>query len=128
MKNHLINRSKKFALDVMEMVEFLPKSATAKIISFQLVKSATSVGANYRAVCRARSDKEFVSKMQIVLEESDESGYWLELIQAKGWADVSMLIQESNELVAIFVSSLKTVKARTKASRNQYSPTTDPKT
>jgi four helix bundle protein len=128
MKNLLINRSKKFALDVMEMVEFLPKIATAKIISFQLVKSATSVGANYRAVCRARSDKEFISKMQIVLEEADESGYWLELIQEKGWADVSMLLQESNELVAIFVSSLKTVKAKTNLSRNKPNSPPNPKT
>ncbi|PRY83796.1 four helix bundle protein [Mongoliibacter ruber] len=110
MQNLLKQRTKRFALDIIELVEFLPKVLSAKIISYQLVKSATSVGANYRAVCRARSDNEFISKMQIVLEEVDESGYWLELIQEKAWADVTKLLQEANELTAIFVSSLKTIK------------------
>ncbi|MCH7414744.1 four helix bundle protein [Belliella sp. R4-6] len=112
MQNQIKQRTKRFALEVIDIVDSLPNSASAKIISYQLAKSSTSVGANYRAVCRARSDKEFISKLQIVLEEADESGYWLELIQAKGWVDVSKQLQEANELTAIFVSSLKTVKNR----------------
>ena len=112
MQNQIKQRTKRFALEVIDIVDSLPNSASAKIISYQLAKSSTSVGANYRAVCRARSDKEFISKLQIVLEEADESGYWLELIQAKGWVDVSKQLQEANELTAIFVTSLKTVKNR----------------
>lgn len=112
MQSLIKQRTKRFALDVIDLIESLPNSVSVKVISYQLVKSATSVGANYRAVCRARSDKEFISKLQIVLEEADESGYWLELIQAKGWVDVSRQLKEVNELTAIFVSSLKTIKNR----------------
>ena len=65
------------------MVEGLPKSNTISIVSNQIVRSGTSVGANYRAVCRARSDREFVSKMNIVLEEADETLFWLEIIREK---------------------------------------------
>lgn len=69
-----------FALDVLELVDALPRSQKAKVITYQLVKAATSVGANYRAACRARSKAEYVSKMQTVLEESDESHFWLQLL------------------------------------------------
>jgi four helix bundle protein len=80
-----------------------------------------SVGANYRAAFRARSDKEFISKLSIVLEESDESLYWLEIIQEMNWLpseSLSPLISEANELTAIFVSSLKTVKERLDETKN----------
>ncbi|MES2487442.1 MAG: four helix bundle protein [Bacteroidota bacterium] len=83
-----------------------------------MAKCGTSVGANYRAACRARSDREFIAKMEIVLEEADEVLYWLELIIAKQWVDNQMLNfvwNEGNQLTAIFVSSLKTVKARSNA-------------
>ncbi|MFD2033302.1 four helix bundle protein [Belliella marina] len=119
MQNLIKQRTKRFALDVIEIIESLPNSASARIISYQLAKSSTSVGANYRAVCRARSDKEFISKLQIVLEEADESGYWLELIQAKGWVDVSKQLQEANELTAIFVTSLKTIKNRSNSNNEK---------
>ena len=97
------------------MVELLPNITSAKVIINQIVRSATSVGANYRAVNRARSDKEFISKLNIVLEESDETLYWLELIYLRNWLPSETLlplITEANELTAIFVSSLKTVKER----------------
>ena len=97
------------------MVELLPNITSAKVIINQIVRSATSVGANYRAVNRARSDKEFISKLNIVLEESDETLYWLELIYLRNWLPSETLlplISEANELTAIFVSSLKTVKER----------------
>ena len=100
---------------ILDLVEELPVSIAGKAIANQIVRSGTSVGANYRAVCRARSDREFISKMNIVVEESDETLFWLELIEEKKWIDIDkllMLTKEANELTSIFVSSLKTVKLR----------------
>lgn len=76
-------RTKKFSLSIIDIVDLIPPKVSTKVISYQLAKSGTSVGANYRASLRARSDKEFISKMNIVLEESDESMFWLEIIQEK---------------------------------------------
>ena len=115
MKNDLKDRTKKFSLQIINFIELLPKKLAASIIAKQLVRSATSVGANYRAVCRARSDKEFIAKMNIVLEEADESCFWLELISEENWLNkdiVFPILKESNELIAIFVSTLKTINAR----------------
>lgn len=115
MKNDLKDRTKKFSLQIINLIELLPKNLAASIIGKQLIRSATSVGANYRAVCRARSDKEFISKMNIVLEEADESCFWLELISEKNWLHKDILLpilKEANELTAIFVSTLKTINAR----------------
>ncbi len=115
MKNDLKHRTLLFANSIIDMVELLPNITSAKVIINQIVRSATSVGANYRAVNRARSDKEFISKLNIVLEESDETLYWLELIYLRNWLPSETLlplISEANELTAIFVSSLKTVKVR----------------
>lgn len=111
----LKNRTKKFALTIMELIEKLPNTISGRTISNQIVRSGTSVGANYRAVCRARSDKEFVAKLGIVIEESDETLFWLEIIESKKWlnqSEIDRVIKESNELTSIFVSSVKTVKAR----------------
>jgi len=83
------------------------------IITRQLLRSSTSVGANYRAVCRARSAADFISKLGIVLEEADETLFWLELLQDSGVASADRfvpLLREANELVAIFVASLRTAK------------------
>lgn len=84
-------------------------SISKKIVINQLVRSATSVGANYRAATRARSNKEFVSKINIVLEEIDECCFWLEIIKYKSWHNVDYELKEANELTAIFVSTLKTM-------------------
>ena len=97
------------------MVEKLPNSISVRVVANQIVKSGTSVGANYRAVCRARSDREFVSKMNIVLEEADETLFWIEIIMDKQWInkpELEVIWKEGNELTAIFVSSLKTVNDR----------------
>jgi len=97
------------------MVERLPNSNTIRVIANQIVRSASSVAANYRAVCRARSDREFVAKMNIVLEEADETLFWLEIINEKKWMEddeIEKIWKEGNELTAIFVSSLKTVNNR----------------
>lgn len=113
--NELKQRTKKFSLMVIDLVEKLPNLISTKVVANQLVRSGTSVGANYRAVCRARSDREFVSKMNIVLEEADETLFWIEIIIEKQWFDKSELDsiwKEGNELTAIFVSTLKTVNNR----------------
>jgi four helix bundle protein len=115
--NELKLRTKNFSLMVIDLVERLPNSISIRVVANQIVKSGTSVGANYRAVCRARSDREFVSKMNIVLEEADETLFWIEIIIAKQWmsnADLEIVWKEGNELTAIFVSSLKTVNDRIK--------------
>ena len=111
----LKSRTKRFALLVMKLVEELPKTTVGKAIGSQLVRSGTSVGANYRSTCRARSKAEFISKLGIVLEEADESGFWLELIVEGSLLKtdrVTSLLTESNELTAIFTSSIKSAKAK----------------
>ncbi len=109
--DYLKNRTKQFGLAVIRLVESLPKSLTSGIIGKQVLRSATSVGANYRAVCRARSKPDFIAKLGIVEEEIDESGYWLELLIEANivkQAAVTRLLAEVNELTAIVVASRKT--------------------
>ena len=108
-------RTKKFSLMIIDLVEKLPNSISSRAIANQVVRSGMSVGANYRAVCRARSDREFIAKMTIVIEEADETLFWIEIIQEKKWTDYSelnLIWKEGNELTAIFVSTIKNVKAR----------------
>jgi len=114
-------RTKKFSLMIIDLAEKLPTTYIVKVVANQIVRSGTSVGANYRAVCRARSDREFISKMNIVLEEADETLFWLEVIKEKLWmskTELETIWKEGNELTAIFVSSLKTVNKRMN-SKNQ---------
>ena len=106
-------RTKKFALGIIKLTENLPDNQRSKIIGNQLIRSATSVGANYRAACRSRSKREFISKIKIVEEESDESLYWLELIrEINCFSEKRMccIIKEADELTAIFTSTVKTAK------------------
>ncbi|MEM2126074.1 MAG: four helix bundle protein [Candidatus Methanosuratincola sp.] len=106
-------RTKTFALRVIKLVESLPKGMVGEVLGKQLLRSATSVAANYRAACRARSQAEFVSKMSIVVEEADESLLWLELISEAGVlnpARLQDLIKEANELTSIFVVSRATAR------------------
>jgi four helix bundle protein len=108
-------RTKNFSLLIFKILDELPNTTSSKVISFQIAKSGTSVGANYRAACRARSDKEFVSKLNIVLEEADESQYWLELINEGVIMDnekVITALKEAEELISIFVTILKNTKNR----------------
>ena len=108
-QNDLSERTKQFALDVIVFVEALPKDDTARILGRQLLRAGTSVGANYRAARRARSNADFIAKMGLVEEEADESGYWLELLTASKkvcTAQSAALLGESNELVAIAVASI----------------------
>ncbi len=104
-------RTKQFALRTIQLCESLPETRTGRVIANQLLRSGTSVGANYRAACRARSSPDFVNKIGITLEESDESVYWMELIVEASLmpeSRVSNLLQEANELTAIFNASHKT--------------------
>jgi four helix bundle protein len=109
----LKSRTKSFALQIIRMCRFLPRNQEGMIIARQLLRSSTSVGANYRSVCRARSSADFISKLGIVLEEADESLFWLELLMESGAAHpdrITPLLKEANELVSIFVASLRTAK------------------
>jgi len=104
----LKQRTKQFALRVMKLVDALPTTRSGNAIGNQLVRSGTSVGANYRASCRARSKVEFIAKIGVVEEEADESGFWMELIADGGLlaaSKVSALLQEANELTAIMAAS-----------------------
>lgn len=112
-ENDLKSRTKQFALKVIEFSEKLPKDESSRVIGRQLLRSGTSVGANYRAACRAKSKPDFVSKMGIVLEEADESAYCLELLVDYGKVDAPLaepLLREANELVATTVSSINTAR------------------
>jgi len=103
-KQELQDRTKAFALRILKVVNALPRTPAGRAISNQLVRSAISVGANYRAACRARSRAEFAAKLGTVLEEADESLYWLEMIRDGGLISepkLSSLLREANELTAI---------------------------
>ncbi|MBB6429964.1 four helix bundle protein [Algisphaera agarilytica] len=104
-------RSKSFAIRVVKLVDALPQSAAGRTFGKQLIRSASSVAANYRAVRRGRSTKEFLSKLSNVVKEADESAFWLEMIiEAKLLPEprVCGLLQEANELTKIFAASRKT--------------------
>jgi four helix bundle protein len=110
-KRQLLDRTKIFALEIINFTALLPKNNVGNIISRQILRSATSVGANYRAACRAKSKDDFRNKIKIVEEEADETLYWLELIfESKILANILLekLIKEADELTAIFTAISKT--------------------
>ncbi|WP_136667453.1 four helix bundle protein [Flavobacterium sp. H122] len=111
----LKKRTKQFAVRILNFVENLEYSVVKKLIVNQIAKSGSSVGANYRSACRGRSDAEFLSKMNIVLEEADEALFWLEVVEEMNWKnndELKFLLDEANELTAIFVSIIKNTKSR----------------
>ena len=111
-------RTKKFALQVINFCEMLPKDETSRILTRQLLRSGTSVGANYRAACLAKSKPAFISKLGDVLEEADESAFWIELLVDAGKATsqgAAPLLKEAKELVAILVASINTAKQNSRA-------------
>ncbi len=104
-------RTREFAVRMIRLVDALPKRISAEVIGKQVLRSATSVGANYRAACRARSSAEFRAKLGIVEEEADESVYWLELLVESGTIRGELLkdlLAEGNEIVAMVVASIRT--------------------
>lgn len=113
-KEDLKMRTKQFALRVIHVANALPNTPTARVIANQLLRAGTSVGANYRAALRARSRRDFINKIGVVLEEADESVYWIELIIDSNLlpqARVAELLKEANELTAIFAATHKTISA-----------------
>jgi four helix bundle protein len=111
----LRDRTKRFTLRVLKLCDSLPKTEAARAISRQLLRSGTSVAANYRAAGRARSRAEFAAKMGVVVEEADESVFWLELLVESGMIAkprLDDLFAEANELVSIFVASQKTARGK----------------
>jgi four helix bundle protein len=109
----LRDRTKKFALRIIRVIRSLPPGPEGRIIGHQLLRSGISVAANYRAVCRARSRAEFLAKLSIVIEEADESAFWLELLVDAGLiseAKLKELKSEANQLVAIFNASRVTAR------------------
>ncbi len=110
----LRDRTKKFALRIIRLVRSLPRTDEARVIARQLLRSGTSIGADYRAAQRGRSRAEFIAKLGIVLEEADETVYWLELLVESGIVPqkrMQELIAESNQLVRIFAASRQTLKS-----------------
>ncbi|HQO35343.1 MAG TPA: four helix bundle protein [bacterium] len=112
------NRTGEFALRVIRLVEALPKGRTGDVLGRQLIRCGTSVGANYRSACRAKSKADFLAKMAIVEEECDEAIYWIELMVQAGLIDerrVSELMKEADEILSMVVASIKTARARKKS-------------
>ncbi len=121
-KGEFKQRTKAFGIRVIRLVAALPSSTIVPVIAQQLVKCSTSVGANYRAACRARSTADFIAKLKIVEEECDESLYWLEVIVEAGLMQehrVSLLHKEANEILSIVVASIKTLRARGEKNNTQ---------
>lgn len=111
-------RTKAFALRIMKLVDSLPETRSGVAVGNQLVRSGTSVGANYRAACRGRSKAEFLAKLGIVEEESDESSFWLELIIESKMLPkkrVQSLLKECNEITALIVASIRTARSNPKS-------------
>ena len=106
-------RTRTLALRVIKLVDGLPRNTAGQVIGRQILRSATSVGANYRAACRAQSHAEFAAKLSIVVEETDETLYWLELLEQSSLIKkerLAGLLKEANELLAITASARKTAK------------------
>jgi four helix bundle protein len=111
----LRNRTKRFGLRVLSLFRSLPKSIESIVIGRQLLRSGLSVGANYREACRARSDAELISKLGIVLQELDETCYWLEILvegEIMARERLQPLVQESREITAIFTKAISTTRRR----------------
>ncbi len=109
----LKKRTKVFALRILKLVDALPKTTAGRALASQIVRSGTSVAANYRAACRARSTSDFIAKMGIVEEETDETLFWLELLEESDLVSAANLIsikKEADELIAITVASIKTAR------------------
>jgi four helix bundle protein len=112
-KDVLNARIKQFVIRIMTAVEYLPETKTSRTISGQILRSASSIGANYRAACRSKSRKDFINKLKIVEEETDETLYWLELLDESKQVKperLKSLRVEGDELLSIFVASIKTAK------------------
>jgi four helix bundle protein len=114
-KTELKRRTQKFSIDIIKFIEELPRKRSLDVLSSQLIRCATSIGANCRSACRGKSTADFINKIIIVEEEADESIYWLELMEESGFINsinISALKKEANELTAIFTAISKTAKEK----------------
>jgi four helix bundle protein len=121
-KIELKRRTKRFAIDVIRLIESLPTSRSLNVLCNQLLRSSSSVGANYRSACRGKSLADFINKIVIVEEEADESLYWLELMEESNLvkaADLIVLKKEADELTAIFTAIGKTAKQNQKNNKSK---------
>ena len=121
-KTELKRRTQKFAVDVIKFIEELPRKHSLDVLSKQLLRSSTSIGANYRSACRGKSTADFINKIIIVEEEADESIYWLELIEESGLVNsisITTLKKEANELTAIFTAIGKTAKEKQRINKSE---------
>jgi len=112
-ENQIKIRTKQIGLEVIKLVDELPRKMSAWMISKQIVRCSTSVGSNYRAACRAKSDADFLNKLRIVEEETDETSYWWEILEEAYLVEpfrIEKLKREVNEITAIIVASQKTVQ------------------
>ena len=116
------DKTKRLGLHVIRFVEILPQNYTSRVIVNQILRCALSVGADYRAVCRAKSDKDFINKMKIVEEECDETIYWLEIIEESGLAKIEVvtpLKREAKEILAMIVASINTMSKNLKSKKSE---------
>ena len=116
------DKTKRLGLHVIRFVEILPQNYTSRVIVNQILRCALSVGANYRAVCRAKSDKDFINKMKIVEEECDETIYWLEISEESGLAKIEVvtpLKREAKEILAMIVASINTMSKNLKSKKSE---------
>ena len=116
------DKTKRLGLHVIRFVEILPQNYTSRVIVNQILRCALSVGANYRAVCRAKSDKDFINKMKIVEEECDETIYWLEIIEESELAKIEIvtpLKREAKEILAMIIASINTMSKNLKSKKSE---------
>ena len=111
-------RTKKLAIAIIKQVDKLPRSLATDVIARQLVRSGTSIGANYRAACRAKSTPDMINKLKIVEEESDETEYWFELLTEAGLiskSQIADIYKETDEILAMTIASIKTLRGRSQS-------------
>ena len=118
MQTQIKYRTKQIGLKIIKLIDDLPNKPSTSVIARQIVKSSTSIGANYRAACRAKSTSDFINKLKIVEEETDETIYWLELLGESsliGKDKIEDLMKETNEILSIIVASINTSKKNPKS-------------
>lgn len=115
-KEELKKRTKKFAVRVVKFILSVEKNKAVDVISFQILKSASSTAANYRSACRGKSSADFLNKLKVVDEEADETLFWLEFINELEFncdkKELALLMKEADELVSIFSAAIKTIKSK----------------
>ena len=122
MQEQIKYRTKLIGIKVIQLIDKLPSRPSAMAVARQIVRSSTSIGANYRAACRAKSIPDFINKLKIVEEETDETLYWLEILEESSLVQknvISDLVKETNEILSIVVASITTTKKKLNSQSNQ---------